>query len=101
MLWQALLTTHHVQCAQRHVREAVETLLVAQLRLEALHQHGALLLEDVDEVVQDLEMERRREDLAPRVPLLAGAGQQAGTEPWLQELVVVALLEREREMNSI
>lgn len=38
-------------------------------------------------------MECGREDLPARVPLLAVARQQPRAQPWLQELVVVALLD--------
>lgn len=87
------LTTNDIQCAQGHVREAVEALFVVDFLLQSLHQHGTLLLEDVDKVVQDFEMECRREDLPTGVPFLALAGQEPGAEPWLQELVIVTLFD--------
>lgn len=94
------LTTNDIQGAQGHVREAVEAFFVAQLTLQALDQHGTLLLEDVYEIVEDFEVERRRKDLPPGVPLFALAGEQARSEPGFQELVVVTLFDVPRTAEN-
>ena len=52
----------------------------------------ALLVKDVNEILEDLEVEGRRQHLAPRVPFGAGAGQQTRVQPRLKELILARLL---------
>lgn len=87
-----ILTAYNIQRAQRHIWENVELGLV-QLAGQPVHHHGALLLEHIDEIVQNLKVKRRRQNLPARVPLAALAGQQSGAEPRLQEIIVATLVD--------
>jgi hypothetical protein len=62
-----LFTANYVQGAQRDVGENVKTRVV-QLLSHFLHQHFALLLEHLDEVLKNFEVESRRQDFPSRMP---------------------------------
>lgn len=60
---------------------------------EFLYQHFALLVEDIDEILENLEVESRREHLASNVPFRSGARQKAGVEPRVQVLVLARFID--------
>lgn len=69
MLWLCLhvivtltLTAHDVQSAECNVGEYVER-LAAQLHGQFASQDGALLVENINEIIQDFEMKGGRQNL--------------------------------------
>lgn len=59
-------------------------------------EHVTVFVEHTDVLLEDVKMEGGRDELAALVPLLSGARQQAGTQPVLQVLIKVGLVEELR-----
>lgn len=86
-----IFTANIVQRQQRHIAVYVHHVAGFRESAQTLHQHVALLLEDLFELLEYLEVKRRRDCLAPVAPLLVGAEQQTVAQPTVEERVDVAL----------
>ena len=84
------LTANDVQCAFGDQREDVGrfTRFLADDALQDLHQLQRLFVEDVEEAVEDLKVEGRRQQLPPRLPPLAGGQEHAVAQPRTEERVL-------------
>ena len=59
-----------------------------------------MVAHDVEEVAEDVEVKGRREQASPLRPLPAGAGQQAGAQPRVEEIVDLGLIDELRALQD-
>lgn len=83
-----------IQRAKRNEWSYVDHISVKILGLiELPDQFGGLLVHDWKKVVQYAEMEGWRQYLSPETPFGFLAGDQAFADPWLEEAILVRLVE--------
>lgn len=85
----AQLTTDDVQSVQQHIREHIESFTIIGMLLQDVNQFSSVAVEHIDELFQDLEMERRSDGLPSGVPFVAFAQKQTVSKP-IGEVVVLA-----------
>ena len=87
-----VITANDIEGTTRDVRIDVENIADIGHFLQFFDHNFALFVENRHKIVENLEVERRREHFAPAKPFRTGTGEQASVEPRVQEIVLAALV---------